>query len=361
MFPGLLLIVLVMTVCARCTYVLGVRFTPLSGWRANVASAVLSLVVWAVCMFWGNMFLGYYLHILVVFFITDIFILITRIPAISRINPERLRYFKPGYTAFVLVCALVMTVFGYFNATEISVKQYNISMEQSPAKPVRIMFFSDLHLNDSNIDRVISGINSEFESENPDIVIVGGDLLDNSSDLDNLYEICRTFERITKKSDVLFVYGNHDLMPGDGIDTAKIRTCLSDAGVKVLEDADYTKYGICFVGRKEKTSERLGTGREDIGKLMPTDESVPVVVIDHQPTELERLGRLGVDLSLSGHTHNGQIFPFGYICELFGINELQYGMRKSGAYSAIVSSGISTWGMNVRTQGQCEILIIDIK
>ena len=84
-------------------------------------------------------------------------------------------------------------------------------------------------------------------------------------------------------------------------------------------------------------------------------------MIDHQPKELEKLGEIGVDMSLSGHTHNGQIFPIGYVCSLLGINEMQYGIKRFGSNTAIVSSGAGTWGMDVRTQGHSEFVIVEIK
>ena len=71
--------------------------------------------------------------------------------------------------------------------------------------------------------------------------------------------------------------------------------------------------------------------------------------------------KAGVDLQLSGHTHNGQIFPIRQIISPIDPNEWQYGVKEIDDFTAIVSSGIAGWGFNIRTQGNSEYVIIDIK
>ena len=66
-------------------------------------------------------------------------------------------------------------------------------------------------------------------------------------------------------------------------------------------------------------------------------------------------------LQLSGHTHDGQIFPIGTLCSLLGLNELEYGTLHADGFSAVVSSGAGTWGYPVRTQGISEYVVIDMK
>ena len=66
------------------------------------------------------------------------------------------------------------------------------------------------------------------------------------------------------------------------------------------------------------------------------------------------------DLSLSGHTHAGQIWPTGQLGELIGVNELNYGYRQDGDYQVIVSSGIGGWGYSIRTGGHSEYVVITL-
>ena len=75
-------------------------------------------------------------------------------------------------------------------------------------------------------------------------------------------------------------------------------------------------------------------------------------MIDHQPKDEELAEQLGVDLQLSGHTHQGQIFPLN----LF----LKYGYKKKNDYQKIVSSGYGVWGVKARTAGRSEMIIINL-
>ena len=70
--------------------------------------------------------------------------------------------------------------------------------------------------------------------------------------------------------------------------------------------------------------------------------------------------KAGVDLSLSGHTHAGQIWPTGQLGELIGVTELNYGHRQDGDYQVIVSSGIGGWGYPIRTGGHSEYVVITL-
>ena len=95
--------------------------------------------------------------------------------------------------------------------------------------------------------------------------------------------------------------------------------------------------------------------------LVNIDKNKFILLLDHQPSNLDENSFLGYDLQLSGHTHKGQIWPCGLISELFNFNELEYGYEKIGNYEVIVSSGISGWNYPIRTGSKSEYLIVDIK
>ena len=84
------------------------------------------------------------------------------------------------------------------------------------------------------------------------------------------------------------------------------------------------------------------------------------ILIDHQPLERAENERLGVDLQLSGHTHNGQVFPIGMLSSLLSINEQTYGLQTIGDLTSIVSSGAGGWGYAFRNEGICEYVVIDL-
>lgn len=89
------------------------------------------------------------------------------------------------------------------------------------------------------------------------------------------------------------------------------------------------------------------------------DRSKPVILLDHQPLHLDETEKNGIDLQLSGHTHNGQMWPLNYITAR--IYEVSYGYKRKGNTQIIVSSGFGVWGPRIRLGSRSEILLINIK
>lgn len=91
--------------------------------------------------------------------------------------------------------------------------------------------------------------------------------------------------------------------------------------------------------------------------LASVDTNMPVIVIDHTPSNIQQYGR-EIDLVLSGHTHKGQLFPFNFITN--AIFTVDYGHYQEDASSPhfIVTSGVSTWGPPMRVGTNNEIVSI---
>jgi predicted MPP superfamily phosphohydrolase len=83
-----------------------------------------------------------------------------------------------------------------------------------------------------------------------------------------------------------------------------------------------------------------------------------MIVMDHQPFNLEESEDIGAALQVSGHTHRGQIFPINFIVS--GIYEKHYGYYRRGSTNYFISSGAGTWGPPVRTTGRPEIVILTL-
>jgi predicted MPP superfamily phosphohydrolase len=92
--------------------------------------------------------------------------------------------------------------------------------------------------------------------------------------------------------------------------------------------------------------------------MKQVDHTKPVILLDHQPLRLSETTEAGVDLQLSGHTHNGQMWPLNYITGM--IYELSYGYKKTGNTQFIVSSGYGLWGPRVRSGSRPEVMEINI-
>ena len=120
-----------------------------------------------------------------------------------------------------------------------------------------------------------------------------------------------------------------------------------------------SKNGLYIVGRKDKTAEHSAEGRKPLASLMEgIDLAQPIIVMDHQPYQLDLAAAAGVDVNLSGHTHRGQIAPNHLFTRR--IFELDWGYLRKGNLHAIVSSGFGTWGPPIRLGSQSEIIELTI-
>jgi predicted MPP superfamily phosphohydrolase len=148
--------------------------------------------------------------------------------------------------------------------------------------------------------------------------------------------------------------------------------------LRVLKDV-YKKVGggVYLVGRnnagmhsqtEEEAVAQQNTGnntpaeniRKELSELVKgTDASLPVILLDHQPADVENAVQSKVDLQLAGHSHGGQVFPISLVTGL--LYETDWGLLTKGAYNLIVSSGYGTWGPPLRIGNNPEIVDITMR
>ena len=237
-----------------------------------------------------------------------------------------------------------------------------------------VVLVADLHIGynigAAQIKRMVDNINAE----NPDIVVMAGDIFDNSYDaIREPEKIKELFKSINSKYGIYAVYGNHDIYEktlvgftfkrhDKKMSDARMDELLKDSNVMLLRD-DYVLVDNAFylVGRADATRP----GRDiDVRKspdelTKDLDKTKPIFVIDHQPRQLEELSDAGVDLDLSGHTHDGQMFPGNVTVGLMWKNP--YGKKKYGNMSSVVTSGVGLYGPNMRVGTIAEITSINVK
>ena len=128
---------------------------------------------------------------------------------------------------------------------------------------------------------------------------------------------------------------------------------------EILNDESAVCGSITIVGRQDAA---LKTRLEAADLLDSLDPARFTVLVDHQPVDTKALLDSGkVDLMLSGHTHNGQLYPFGYLLDVYWNCDLRYGINDEGRMTAITSSGVNAWGFPARTMGTSEYVVVDIK
>ena len=215
----------------------------------------------------------------------------------------------------------------------------------------KVVQISDLHLGRIVTAGRLRAIAAQVNRLNPDLVAFTGDFTENG--YGDPGEICSAAESIRAKYGSVGVLGNHDLFGGGDKAAALYLSC----GIKILRSEKYEIGGLQIAGVDDL--RRAPGAAAGLGKLAAAlDASRPVIFLSHQPQGFDAVLKTGSGLVLSGHTHAGQIFPFGLIERpLF---KYFYGLYKAGAFTIYVTSGAGTWGppMRLFTASELPVFIL---
>lgn len=255
----------------------------------------------------------------------------------------------------VITVYILIFSFGTFYAWSPIIQTYDISIEKNVEREnLKILMASDFHLGDLVGKNHLEKFVHLVEETRPDIVFLPGDLIDDHIEpfiKENMGDIMK---KIEAPLGVYATLGNHDYY---GNDDEKIVEEIERLGIEVLTDeVTMLENGIYIIGRNDDTDKN----RVDIKRLVSSlDSSKPLIMLDHQPNELDVAKANGIDLVLSGHTHRGQIFPGNLLTDMLYEND--YGLLKKGDLHSIVSSGYGTWGPPLRLGTRSEVVIINVE
>ena len=142
-----------------------------------------------------------------------------------------------------------------------------------------------------------------------------------------------------------------------GGDLFLLRDEFKDIGFEFLMDETVTVNDqLTIIGRKDETDQN----RQSISSLMEgADDTLPVIVIDHQPKEISEAHEAGADLIVSGHTHRGQVFPANLITSM--IYENDWGYLKRDQLHSFTTSGFGFWGPAIRIGSRSEVMSVTLQ
>ena len=269
--------------------------------------------------------------------------------------------------ALPLFGALLIFTFGYINMHTVHPRYETIHGGAAiPEAGYTIVFLSDLHFENSMTPADLSAYSEEIAALKPDAVILGGDIVDERTSNAGMHAAFEILGNIETKSGVFYIYGNHDraLYTADPAFTeTELAETIRAAGIHILcDDSAVLTPTLTLTGREDRsTPMRTGIPRRAHKALAATlPEGAFHILADHQPREWEKAAEAGFNLMVSGHTHHGQIWPIGLLVEALDKDTFVYGHKKEGNLDFLVSSGIAGWGYPIRTEGQCEYVIIKI-
>lgn len=267
--------------------------------------------------------------------------------------------FRLGVITVAFVFLIVLT--GHINALNTRVRTISLSIPKKVigSREMKILIASDIHMGaligENREVRLVSIINKQ----KPDLVLLCGDLVDGDIASVLRKNLGRHIQEIKSPMGVYAIPGNHEYIGG----IQKTLPYLESVNIKVLRDKTIIlPNGVQLVGRDDRDSRMMGynSGRKSLKELMSgLNKTFPVVVMNHQPFNLDEAVNEGVDLHLSGHTHHGQLWPFNYITK--AIFELSWGYLKKGSTNFYVSSGFGSWGPPVRLGNTPEVVVFNIK
>ena len=275
------------------------------------------------------------------------------------------RLHKKGILAFIIY-ALIL-IHGFYGMNHIDLTEYNLTTDKIGNDSYSILFVSDIHYNTEENSQLINESISEMNKLKPDIVVLGGDIVDERTSKESMKEIFKELGSINSTYGVYYIYGNHDKQPhvahyenGNRTFTdTELKQVITSNGIKILENKKIIiNNDLVLIGREDRGKDPDMERPNVTNMLNKSDYSKYIVVLDHQPIHKDEDLGDGIDLQLSGHTHAGQLFPFNILQELNNI--YNYGEYKHHNMVQIVSSGLIGFGWPIRNEGECEYVLINI-
>jgi len=267
--------------------------------------------------------------------------------------------FRLGLGTVALVSCIVVA--GHINALNTQIRKISLSIPKkiTGSPLMRIVMASDIHLG------ALIGENREaklvriINAQKPDLVLLCGDLVDGDIASVLRKNLGKHLQEIKSVMGVYAIPGNHEYIGG----IQKTLPYLEGINIKELRDKVLVlPNGVQVIGRDDRDNRQMGeeNRRKTLKELMVSlDKNFPVIVMNHQPFNLEEAVDEGVDLQLSGHTHHGQLWPLNYITR--AVFELSWGYLKKGNTNFYVSSGFGSWGPPVRLGNTPEVVVFDLK
>ena len=261
------------------------------------------------------------------------------------ITKRRLKCRTAAAGGLCAMVVLVLSAWGAYNARIIQVTPYEITVNKDGGRleNLNVVLAADLHLGYNIGTAHMMQMVDKINEQNADLVVFAGDIFDNEYEaLDDPEELIAVLQKIQSKHGVYACYGNHDveekILAGFSFGGNKKKESsiqmdefLERAGIHLLQDEavliddSFYLYGRPDAQRPGRGINMRKTAAELMGEL---DTEKPVIVIDHEPKELQELADAGVDIDLCGHTHDGQMFPANLITALMWENSYGY-LKKS--------------------------------
>jgi len=271
--------------------------------------------------------------------------------------PEITLFIRQVTATVVLFGIVVLFTVGYVRFMRPVVEKIDIILENehAPRNSLNMVVVSDLHLGNTfgktHARRYVDIINTQ----EPDIVFIVGDMI--NGDVKPLIEqrMEEDLQQIKAPLGVYAVLGNHEYIGGN---IAAAKEFYKSCHIKCLKDEVCEIDDLFILIGRDDRMNRHRLSLEELCRKINNEKHLPLILLDHQPFQLEEAVQNNISLMLSGHTHAGQIFPISLIVR--SMYELTHGYKKKENSHFYVSSGLGIWGPPVRIGTRSEVGVIRV-
>lgn len=277
-----------------------------------------------------------------------------------------------------LTVAFAASGYGIWNAYHPRLKYVDVVIENLPEqwRNKIIIQLSDVHLGTFHRPGFLKRIGDQISAVTPELILITGDLFDGMGD--DLSSFTGALCSLSASKGVFFVTGNHEAYLG----LAEPLAILEKTSITVLDNEVVDLDGLQLLGISFPGFDKSHNVKSLIQLKDKLNPGKPSILMYHTPTDIGYANKNprerhyetywtpntrfsfakehGIDLQLSGHTHKGQLFPFGLITRLT-YKGYDYGLHREGAFTLYTSSGVGTWGPPMRTGSIPEIVVITLR
>ena len=288
----------------------------------------------------GTTWLIVFLYLLIIFILADV-------ASLCHLLPKA--FLKDSLAGLLTVFGIVtiVMVLGGIQYHHKYREEMTLNTTKPIEKPLTIVLASDLHIGYHNRKTELARWVNLINAEKPDLVLIGGDIIDRS--LRPVLEDNFAEEFLRIQAPVYTVLGNHEYFSN----VAQAERFFKEAGIVVLKDSVAHFKGIDVIGRNDRMAHRRASVKD-----LAVGLGGFTILLDHQPYHLEEAEQAGIDFQFSGHTHRGQIWPISWITD--AMYEKSWGHHQRGNTRYYISSGLGIWGPKIRIGTRSEYLVLHL-
>lgn len=262
----------------------------------------------------------------------------------------------PIFGAFIFILGFLVSAYGIYNSFSTQITSYQAGLPNLPEywQGKKIVMVSDTHFGNVRGVKTANKIASIIQDQSPEMVLIPGDFYDGPPT--DYAANAKPFGAIKAPMGIYFSTGNHEEFRDSD---AEYVNAISQAGVKVLNNQMVNANGLQILGVAYRGSNNEESLLETLKKL-PLDKNLPSILLKHVPQAIAGAEMAGVSLTVSGHTHRGQMWPLNYVTKWM-FKGYDYGMKNYGRMVQITSSGAGTWGPPQRLGTKGEIVVITLE